>query len=57
MEATKIAGALDLQDEYKRTALRWASVNGLVATVAKLLSHGADAALTDEVRACTYMKT
>ena len=54
MEATKLAGALDLQDgSYKRSALHEASHEGLTDTVAKLLSLGADATLTDEVRACT----
>ena len=38
---------------YKRSALHVASYFGLVDTVAKLLSLGADATLTDEVRACT----
>ena len=45
MEATKKAGALDLQDNDKRSALHWASANGMESTVAKLLSLGADAAL------------
>ena len=54
MEATKLAGVLDLQDgSYKRSALHEASHEGLTDTVAKLLSLGADATLTDEVRACT----
>ena len=49
MEATKLAGALDLQGGHsQRSALHVASVKGLAGTVAKLLSHGADAALTDE---------
>lgn len=34
-----------------------ASKNGLVSTVAKLLAIGADAALVDMVRACSYMNT
>ena len=53
MEATKNAGALDLQDNdvsygFKRSALHWASANELASTVAKLLSLGADATLKDE---------
>ena len=49
MEATKRAGALDLQDgDYKRSALHVASAKGLAGTVAKLLSLGADAALADK---------
>ena len=38
--------------DYKRSALHWASQQGLAGTVAKLLALGADATLTDEVRAC-----
>ena len=58
MEATKLAGALDLQDFiFSRSALHKASEGGLAGTVAQLLSHGADAALQDLVRACTCMKT
>jgi len=53
MEATKRAGALDLQAKddypsYKRSALHWASAKGLAGTVAQLLALGADATLTDE---------
>ena len=53
MEATKRAGALDLQAKenypsYKRSALHWASAKGLAGTVAKLLALGADATRTDE---------
>ena len=53
MEATKRAGALDLQTEAdytagcKQSALHLASEQGLAGTVAKLLALGADAALTD----------
>ncbi len=43
--------------DFKRSALHYASSSGLESTVAKLLSLGADAALTDEVRACSYMNT
>ena len=62
MEATKRAGTLDLQANqnypcFKRSALHVASDKGLAGTVAKLLSHGADATLKDEVRACTCMRT
>ena len=58
MEATKLAGALDLQGgQYKRSALHLASAKGLAGTVAQLLSHGADAALKDKVRTCTCMRT
>ena len=39
------------QDRYKRSALHWASEQGLAGTVAKLLALGADATLTDKVRA------
>jgi ankyrin repeat protein len=42
MEATKSAGALDLQDtNYKLSALLYASSSGLESTVEKLLSLGA----------------
>ena len=40
-----------------RSALHIASEKGLAGTVAQLLSHGADAALKDKVRACTCMRT
>ena len=49
-----------LQDtfgDYKRSALHYASSSGLESIVAKLLSLGADAALVDKVRACSYMNT
>ena len=39
------------------SALHKASAGGLAGTVAQLLSHGADAALKDKVRACTCMRT
>ena len=60
MEATKRAGALDLQGgQYKRSALHWASEKGLAGTVAKLLALGADATLPDKVRAyiCVSIST
>ena len=58
MEATKNAGALDVQDDYfHQSALHIASQWGLESAVAKLLSLGADAALRDKVRACSYMNT
>ena len=49
-----------LQDStsyYKRSALHYASSSGLESIVAKLLSLGANAALKDAVRACSYMNT
>ena len=49
-----------LQDtfgDYKRSALHYASSSGLESIVAKLLSLGANAALVDKVRACSYMNT
>ena len=47
-----------MQDtKYKRSALYYASSSGLESIVAKLLSLGADAALVDKVRACSYMNT
>ena len=42
---------------YKRSALHYASSSGLESIVAKLLSLGANAALKDAVRACSYMNT
>ena len=42
---------------YKRSALHMASENGLLGTVAKLLSHGANAGLADEVRTCICVQT
>ena len=51
MEATKRAGALDLQDQHEISALHFAADVGLAGTVAKLLALGADATLTDKVRA------
>ena len=52
MEATKLAGALDLQandfPHHKQSALHVASRNGLEGIVAQLLSLGADAALTNK---------
>ena len=53
MEATKLAGALDQLALYghKKSALHIASEKGLAGTVAKLLALGADATLTDKVRA------
>ena len=49
MQATKLAGALDqLSPDNKKSALHFASEKGLAGTVAKLLSLGADAALTDQ---------
>jgi len=53
MEATKVAGVLDQQDhgegrDKRRSALHWASMNGMGSTVSKLLSLGADASLKDQ---------
>ena len=44
---------------YKRSALHWASEKGLAGTVAQLLALGADATLTDQVRAsiCVSIST
>ena len=39
------------QAQDKRSALHWASEKGLAGTVAQLLALGADATLTDRVRA------
>ena len=48
-ERTAQAGLINVQDgSYKRSALHEASQQGLTDTVAKLLSLGADATLTDE---------
>jgi hypothetical protein len=40
-----------------RSALHFASEYGWESAVAKLLSLGADAALKDKVRTCSYMNT
>ena len=48
------------QDAFGNSALHYASrarYSGLESIVAKLLSLGADAALVDKVRACSYMNT
>ena len=68
MEATKRAGALDLQggldrqgfggdEELKKSALHWASAQGMAGTVAQLLALGADVTLTDEVRASAVYRS
>ena len=44
------------QDYYKRSALHWASEKGLAGTVAQLLALGADATLTDKVRASSVYR-
>jgi hypothetical protein len=41
----------------KWSALHFASCFGLKSVVAQMLSLGADAALKDNVRACSYMST
>ena len=62
-QGTDVLVCVSLQDDgrayksYKRSALHKASDGGLAGTVAQLVSHGADAALKDEVRACTCMRT
>ena len=57
-QGTDVLVCVSLQDNvFQRSALHWASEGGLAGTVAQLLSLGADAALKDEVRACTCMKT
>ncbi len=57
-QGTDICVYVTLQDtEYKRSALHYASSSGLESIVAKLLSLGADVALKDKVRACSYMNT
>ena len=43
--------AKEAYPHYKRSALHWASAQGLAGTVAQLLALGADATLTDRVRA------
>ena len=47
----------DTNKYIKRSALHYASSSGLESIVAKLLSLGANAALKDAVRACSYMNT
>ena len=60
-QGTDVLVCVSLQDDgrndYRRSALHKASEGGLAGTVAQLLSLGADAALKDEVRACTCMRT
>ena len=60
-QGTDVLVCVSLQDDgkkdYTRSALHKASEGGLAGTVAQLLSHGADAALKDQVRACTCMRT
>ena len=57
-QGTDVLVCISLQDKSNmRSALHWASEGGLAGTVAQLLSHGADAALKDRVRACTCMRT
>ena len=46
-----VRGPASRQGRYKRSALHWASEKGLAGTVAQLLALGADATLTDKVRA------
>ena len=56
-QGTDICVYVPLQGPLKWSALHYASSSGLERTVAKLLSIGADAALKDRVRACSYMNT
>ena len=56
-QGTDVLVCVSLQGAFERSALHWASEKGLAGTVAQLLSLGADAALKDEVRACTCMRT
>ena len=60
-QGTDVLVCVSLQDDgrndYTRSALHKASEGGLAGTVAQLVSLGADAALKDEVRACTCMRT
>ena len=56
-QGTDVLVCVSLQDNYKQSALHKASEGGLAGTVAQLVSLGADAALKDEVRACTCMRT
>ena len=57
-QGTDVRVCISLQDkDHTRSALHVASEGGLAGTVAQLLSLGADAALKDEVRACTCMRT
>ena len=57
MQATKLAGALDLQVDTGVSALHLACIFGLTDTVAKLLSHGANAGLANRVRTCICVQT
>jgi hypothetical protein len=56
-QGTNICVYAPLQDCLQRSALHYASRSGLESAVAQLLSLGADAALKDAVRACSYMNT
>ena len=57
-QGTDVLVGVSLQDKLdERSALHKASEGGLAGTVAQLVSHGADAALKDAVRACTCMRT
>ena len=50
----RVPASRQAQDDYhgyKRSALHWASAQGLAGTVAQLLALGADATLRDWVRA------
>ena len=57
-QGTDVLVCISLQDDgLEQSALHEASNRGLAGTVAQLLSLGADAALKDQVRACTCMRT
>ena len=57
-QGTDVLVCISLQDKSgMHSALHVASYLGLAGTVAQLVSLGADAALKDEVRACTCMRT
>jgi hypothetical protein len=56
-QGTDICVYVPQQDKHGRSAPHYASENGLESTTAKLLSLGADAALKDKVRACSYRNT
>ena len=57
LQDTDNSSAFHFLERGKRSALHYASSSGLESIVAKLLSLGADAALVDKVRACSYMNT
>ncbi len=58
-QGTNLCVYVPLQNRQgdKYSALHFASTWGLKSVVAQMLSLGADAALEDNVRACSYMST